>query len=181
MLSHINLNKVGLRGQMLLKQRKYHWQYHVNLLIYEHIFRDWQRRLAIDATKTQPTVFSNFESIYLKHLKSLQSGQNNEPSISKNMSPHFSDSKSDQTFHVLSYVLGLYYVSYSMWWLSTYFEDGKVLESTVSWLLIESNQPENDYYWPPNTEREYITKFEILLWEVFWNSIEQSGKNHNFI
>ena len=42
-----------------------------------------------------------------------------------------------------------------------------ILESTVSWLPIELNLPEKEYYLPPNTEQEYIPKLEILLGEVF--------------
>ena len=36
--------------------------------------------------------------------------------------------------------------------LSTYFEDGKMFVSTVSWFLIESNQPKQESYFLPNTE-----------------------------
>ena len=50
------------------------------------------------------------------------------------------------------YVLGLYFVSYHMWQFSTYFEDGKVLESTVILFPIESNRLQPEYYFPPNTE-----------------------------
>ena len=42
--------------------------------------------------------------------------------------------------NMFGYELGLYFVSYFMWKLSTYFEDGKVLEYTVSWLLSELNK-----------------------------------------
>ena len=37
-----------------------------------------------------------------------------------------------------------------MWKLSTYFEDGKVMEYTVSWLRIESNQLHPQFYLLPN-------------------------------
>ena len=40
-------------------------------------------------------------------------------------------------------------------------------ESTVSLLLIESNQPEHKYYFPPNVEQGYRTKFEMLLVLLF--------------
>ena len=43
----------------------------------------------------------------------------------------FSYPKSDHNFHFLSYICGIYFSS-RMWKFSTYFEDGKVLESTVS-------------------------------------------------
>ena len=51
----------------------------------------------------------------------------------------FLDLESDHNFHVFGYVLGLYVVSFGMWKISPYFEDKKVLESTVSLFLIESN------------------------------------------
>ena len=47
-----------------------------------------------------------------------------------------------------------------------------VLEYTISRLPIESNRLDQEYYLTPNTKREYITKFEILLVEVFLNSTE---------
>ena len=33
--------------------------------------------------------------------------------------------------------------------------------------MIELNQPNQEYYLPPNTEREYRTKFKIPLGGVF--------------
>ena len=51
----------------------------------------------------------------------------------------FTKPKLDHNFHIFGYVPGLYFVSSHMWQLSTYFEDGKVLEYTVGWLLIELN------------------------------------------
>ena len=88
MWSHINLNKVGSRGQISYMQKKCHWWYHVNLLISEYISRYQKRMLAIDAKKITLMVFSNFKSIYLKHVKSLQSGRKIEFSISNDMWPH---------------------------------------------------------------------------------------------
>ena len=46
----------------------------------------------------------------------------------------------------------LIYCSSSMWQFSTYFEYVKVLESTVSWFLSESNQLQTEYYFLPNNE-----------------------------
>ena len=51
-----------------------------------------------------------------------------------------SDPKSNNNFHAFLLCTWVYFVSSQMWQLSTYFEDSKVLESTVSWLLIELNQ-----------------------------------------
>ena len=47
-----------------------------------------------------------------------------------------------------------------------------MLEYTVSWFLIESSRPDHKYYFFPNIEREYRTKSEIVLGELFWNIIE---------
>ena len=49
------------------------------------------------------------------------------------------------------YVIGLYFVCLYMWKFTTYFEDRKVLESTLSWLLIESNRPHPEHYYRTNT------------------------------
>ena len=66
------------------------------------------------------------------------------------------------------YVLVLYYVSYCILKMSTYFEYGNVLEFTVSWFLSESNRLQTEYYFPPNSEpnpKYYLEKY-------FKNSIE---------
>ena len=39
-------------------------------------------------------------------------------------------------------------------------------------LPIEYNRPKQEYYFLPNTEQEYETKFEILLRELFQNSVD---------
>ena len=49
-----------------------------------------------------------------------------------------------------------------------------LLESTVSWFLIESNQSKQAYYFLPNTENEYRTKFEN-------NSLRSISKYHRVI
>ena len=49
-----------------------------------------------------------------------------------------------------------------MWKFSTYSEDSKVLESTISWFLIELNQLQTEYYFPPNTKPDskyYLEKY----------------------
>ena len=40
--------------------------------------------------------------------------------------------------------------------------------------IIESNQPDHEYYFPPNKEQDTKTKSEILLGEALQYSIEQS-------
>ena len=74
----------------------------------------------------------------------------------------FSDLKLDHTFHVFGYIIGLYFVSSRMWQFFTYFEDRKVLESTVCLLPIESNQLHPEYYFPPNIKpnsKYYLKKY----------------------
>ena len=51
----------------------------------------------------------------------------------------------DYILHIFGYVFSLYFVSYFMWKLSTYFEDGKVLEYTVSLFLSEYNKLQSGY------------------------------------
>ena len=51
----------------------------------------------------------------------------------------------DYVSHIFGYVFGLYFVSYFMWKLSTHFEDGKVLEYTVSLFLSELNKLMSGY------------------------------------
>ena len=48
------------------------------------------------------------------------------------------------------------------------FEDGKVLESTVNWFLIELNQIHPEYYLLPNTE----PNSKYYLENYFRNKIE---------
>ena len=85
MRSHVNLNKVGSRGQMSSMQQKFHGQYYVSFFISEYLSRDQKSMIAIDTTKISSTVFSTFESIYLKYLKSLKSGRKFELRISNYM------------------------------------------------------------------------------------------------
>ena len=64
----------------------------------------------------------------------------------------FSDLESDHNFHIFGYVLGLYFVSSRICQLYTLFEDRNVMESTVSWFLIEYNLIQKEDYFPPNAE-----------------------------
>ena len=83
-------------------------------------------------------VFFTCKSIYLKYP---QCGQKIEPIISNNMWPHVLIYEVGSYFPCFfCYILGLYFVSSRIWQFSTYFKDGKVLESTVSWLPIGSNR-----------------------------------------
>ena len=72
-------------------------------------------------------------------------------------------------FHILffSYVPGLYFVSSRMWYLSTYYEEEKVWESTVSLFPIESNWPNHEYYFPPYVDRDTEPKSKYHLEKYF--------------
>ena len=80
----------------------------------------------------------------------------------------FSDPRSDHIFRIFGYVPGLYIFYSIMWQLSTYLEDGKVLESTVSRFPIESNWPKKEYYFTPNIEPNLKYYFE----KYFENSVD---------
>ena len=56
-----------------------------------------------------------------------------------------------------------------------------MLEYNVGWLPIELDLTKKEYYFPPNKKRKYRFKFEILIVEVFRNSIELPGNKPQFI
>ena len=60
MLSHVNLNEFGLRGQIPPMEKKCYQWYYVNFLISEYLSCDQQSTIAIDATKISLTVFLYF-------------------------------------------------------------------------------------------------------------------------
>ena len=100
--------------------------HYVDLLISLYLYCDWQSTLG--RVKNKIVLFymkifpPTIKSIYLKYLKSLQSGQKFELRISNDMWPHFSDPKSDQFLHIFGYIPGLYIFSYCMCKSSTFFE-----------------------------------------------------------
>ena len=93
------------------KQNFHQWLYHcVHYLLYEYLPRDRQsthrwvnKNMVLFYTKV--LFFSTFESIYLKYIKSLQSGQKNWLSISNDMWTH--DLRSE-VWSYLSYILVTY-------------------------------------------------------------------------
>ena len=83
--------------QNVIDTKKNHWQsyYYAHFLVSEYLPRDLQSTPVCVKNKTvlfyTKVLFSStFESIYLKYLQSLQSRKQFEPSISNDMSPHFS-------------------------------------------------------------------------------------------
>ena len=100
---------------------------------------------------------------YISNISNLYNLDKNTSLVSQTICDHMcSDPESDHIFINFDYVPGLYFVSSCMWQLSTYFEDGEVLEFTVSWYLIKLNLPHSEYYFLPNTEpnsKYYLEKY----------------------
>ena len=103
--SHVNLNKVGPHDKMSSMQKKWHWRYYINFLISEYLSYNQQNTLAIDGMKISSMVFIDFESKYLKYLKSLQYEQKSELRISNEMWKYVfrSDPESDQIYFTFSF------------------------------------------------------------------------------
>ena len=112
---HIILNKIGSHAQkMTLIQQKCHLQlyYYINFPISEYLSSDQQITLARANNKMVwfYIKISTFESIY---LKSLQSGQKFELSISNYMWPHFSFPMSDHIFiFLVTYLIYIFFFLY---------------------------------------------------------------------
>ena len=95
-------------------------------------------------------LFSLLSNPYISNISNIYNPDKNSSLASQTICDHmFSDPKSDHTFYSFFNILGLYVVSYRMWKFSTYFEYGKVLESTVSWFLVEFNIIQLEYYFSP--------------------------------
>ena len=140
--------------------------YYVHYLIYHYLPYDKQSTVIRVNNKAvlilhDSLVLFTFESIHLKNFKYLQYRQSLILSSQKICDHLFLDPNLDYTFNFFGYILGLYLFS-SMSQFPTYFKDRKVLESTVSWLPIESNQPQKEYYYSPNIEpnsKYYLEKY----------------------
>ena len=88
------------------------------------------------------TVFPLLLNQYISNISNLYNLDENLSLASQTIYDHnFSDPKLDHTFHIFGYVPGLYIFPSHMQQLSTYFEDGNLLESTVSWFLINRIDP----------------------------------------
>ena len=141
----------------LIQQNFHRWSYYyVQLLISKYLSHDRQSTLArfkynivLFYTKV---FFNNFKSIYIKYPKYLKYEPKFELSISNDMWSYVfrSEVVSYLSFFLVTYLDYIFFSSIRKF--STYFEYGNLLESTISWLTIESNGPEQEYYLPPNTK-----------------------------
>ena len=156
-------------SKMSLMWQNFHFQsyYYVNFLISQYLPCDLKitiARVIINTVLFYTTVFfSAFESIYLKYIKSLQSGWKFEPSISNDVWPHVFRSE-----------VGLYFPYF---WLRIWLIFCFFLYVTI-FHLLRRREGIGIYcklitYWiESNLSRillpaQYRTKFEILLGEVF--------------
>ena len=111
------------------------------------IYTPWLTRTLTCVINNIVFCFTMFKSIYLKYLHSEPKFKT---TISNDVWPHVFRSLvrlyltlfSLHTWHI--YVFFLYVMIF------TYLKDRKVLESTMSWLLMESNQLQTGYYFTPN-------------------------------
>ena len=129
--------------------------YYVHSLISHYLPCDQQSTLTRIINKTVLIFTWNFclftlKSMYLKYLNSLQSGKRlclESTTIFEHM---FSDQKLDNTFHVFWLHNWLLSFSSCICQLSTYLKYGNMLESDVSWFLIQLNILYPEYYLPSN-------------------------------
>ena len=113
--SHVNLDKVGASSM----ERKFHWQYYINILVSGYLLFNWQERLVIDEAESRSMeqkryrrVLSILKSWYLKYSKYLESESKFKLSISKKMWQHvFRSAVRSYIFIFLGYIPGLYFFS----------------------------------------------------------------------
>ena len=170
--SHANLNKVGAA---LMKQ-KCHQRYYKKILVSDYLSFNRQERLVINEDGSQSMkqklywqLLSIFKSGYLKYSKSLESERKFELSISNKIWQHvFRYRESD---HIFSHFLGTYLV-YILFLLvcSKYLitlKNGRWRNLLSIDSRLNQIEPSTNNISPPNEERGYRTKFEILLEGLF--------------
>ena len=132
--------------------------YNIRYLISCYLPNYWQNTITRFMNKTvfilrDYFVILSFKSMKIKYIKSLLCGTKFVYNISNNVWPHVFRSEIGlyvQCFY--DYVLGLYFVYYFVLQFSTNFNNRKVLESTISLFLSESNHLHPEYYFPPNNK-----------------------------
>ena len=116
--------------------------YFVHSLIYRYPPCDWQSTLMRVINKT--ILFYKKVLFYSRSNSNISNLYNLDQNLilaSQTISDHiFAYPNSDHIFHVFGYELGLYFLYYIICKLTTYFEDGELLEYNVSLFLIKSNQ-----------------------------------------
>ena len=175
-ISSVNLNKNGAPSM----KRKCHRRYYINIIVSIYLSFDWQERLAInksgsrfDETKTLSTSYVLFS----KHNTSILSILSN-PNVNSSLA---SQTKCDNVFsypqldHIFSHFSGTYLVYILCLLVCGNYPLTPKRGRCRNLLSIDSQlnriDPSTNIF-PPNLERGYRTKFEILLEEVFPNSIE---------
>ena len=174
--SHVNLNKVGASSM----ERKFHRRYYINILLSAYLSFNWQERLAIDEDGLrlmerkrywQVLSFSNHDTSNIPNLSNPN--VNLSLAYPKKCDNMFSDLKSD---HIFSHFSGTYlvYILFIIVWGNYPLTLKK--GSCRNLLSIDSQlnriDPSTNVILPPNVERGYITKLEILLEGVFRYSID---------
>ena len=174
--SHVNLNNFGASSI----ERKCHRRYYINIFVSAYLSFNWLERLAIDKSGSRPMekklyrrLLSIFKSRYLKYSKFLESEHRSELSISNEMWQHvFRSGVGSYIFTFLGYVPGLYFfllvcVNYPLTLKRGRFRNILSIDSRLNRI-----NPSTNIIFPPNAERGYRTKFEIIIEVVFQYSIE---------
>ena len=118
--------------------------------------------------------FYTFESIYIKYIKSLQSGCKFELSISKNMQPHgFRSGVRSYIFIFLAkYLDYIFFFSYVTIFHLLWRREGvgiycklipDWIESTRAWILFTD---------------KYITGIQNYIWNTTWRSISKIAQSN---
>ena len=174
--SHVNLNKVGASSM----ERKCHRRYYINISISEYLSWNWQERLAINEARSRPMKKKVINRFYLFSNHNTSNIPNIlNPTVNLSLASQtkceniFSDLYLDHIFHIfLGYLPGyiLFLLVCGNYTLTLKRGRCRNLLSIDSQLnLIE---PSTNIISPPNAERGYRTKIEILHEGVFKYSIE---------
>ena len=147
------LNKVGSCDQNFVDTTKMSSMlyYCVHSRIYNYLPCGRQSKLTrvIRETLLSYIIFLKYISSnpYISNIHNTD--QNSDLAPQKICDHMFSDIKSDHTLHVFWLCTWHLFSSSRMWQLSTYFEYGKVVKSTIGWFLSEFNGLQTEYYLPP--------------------------------
>ena len=143
--------------------------YYVHLLIAHYLLQNWQIMLMPVIKKT---VFILHDSFFLNvriHISQISTVRTRIWAYHpKQYATTWIQIRSWIILSMFfSYILGFYSVSSCLRKFYAYFEYKKVLGFTVSWLPIESNQLQQEYYFLPNNE----PNLKYCLEKYFENSI----------
>ena len=171
---YVFLNNVSSRAkikssiQQKCCRRLYHYVY---FLTSQYLPRDWQSTLTPVNNKTDSfyikfLFYFNSESMYLKHIRSIQYGRKFKPSISNDIWPHILISEVGLYFPWFWLLTWLIYFYSHLWQFFTYSKDRKALEYTVSWSPIGLSQIQLYYYLSTVKEpkyKYYLEKYFLIV------------------